>query len=83
MSDEKKMTGTVVAKNGKRLLCQNSDGHLFITIGKGESGDKIEVGAEKIWPMPSVMFGMACLAEDNIDKAVEDMYMNHPRKWDW
>lgn len=79
--NETELTGTIIQRNGKRLLCQTNDGKIFITTSKSEDG--IHVTTSSYWPMPSAMFGMACLAENDIDKAIEDMYMHHPREWNW
>lgn len=62
--------GHVVLVKDERLLlvCQNK---YFIINGKARLGDVIEFDPEKALPMPSYMFAIAAMEEENLEDTLD------------
>jgi len=65
-----KLKGTVLmSKDGKLLLL--SDNRYFIAKGEAQNGDEVEFDSDDALPMPSYMFAIAAMEEENLDDTLD------------
>ena len=65
-----KLRGTVLmVKDGKLLLL--SSNRYYIAKGKANDGDVVEFEADHALPMPSYMFAIAAMEEENLDDTLD------------
>ncbi|MCH3966823.1 MAG: hypothetical protein LKE52_04320 [Bacilli bacterium] len=62
--------GTVLmVKEGRLLLL--SDNKYYITKGNAEDGDTVTFDSDDSLPMPSYMFAIAAMEEENLDDTLD------------
>lgn len=76
-------TGRVCVKNGRRLLCMDTEGHYFVCSGRAKEGEAIIVNEKSCIAVPSFLFGIALMNESDPDVAVEQMYNNYHKGWEF
>ncbi len=65
-----KLKGNIVMIKDDKILfvCQNK---YYITKGKGHIGDEEEFDEKKCLPMPSYMFAIATMEEENLEETLD------------
>jgi aminopeptidase N len=65
-----KIKGTVLmVKDGKLLLLSNNK--YYIAKGTANDGDTVEFESDDALPMPSYMFAIAAMEEENLDDTLD------------
>ena len=75
------MEGAVIQSLGNRLLCQDDEGHFFVCKARARSDGRVSLKDYIV--VPSFMFGMSLLMENNPDEAVDSMLRNYKKGWTW
>lgn len=65
-----KLQGTVLMVKADRLLLL-AHNKYYIASGKAHEGDTVEFDADKALPMPSYMFAVAAMEEENLDDTLD------------
>ncbi len=64
------ITGVVLMIEGNKVLLLSQNRYYIILSETGNVGDSIEFDPEKALPMPSYLFAIAAMAEENLDETL-------------
>lgn len=72
---EEKMTGSVLAVNGKKtlVLVNGRDYYILRDLENATIGEMVEFDAKNSLPMPSYLFAIAALEEPDLDSVLSDI----------
>lgn len=59
----------LVVKDDKLLVLNNN--RYYIVKGQGEVGDQVEFDLEKALPMPSYLFAIAAIEEEDLEQTMK------------
>ena len=65
----KQKGAVVLVKDGKLLIL--SENKYYVTKGKANEGDIVEFEVNDSLPMPSYMFAIAAMEEENLDDTLD------------
>ncbi len=65
-----KLKGTVLMVKEQKLLLL-SDNKYYIVKGEANDGDMVEFESNDALPMPSYMFAIAAMEEENLDETLD------------
>ncbi|MFA6829236.1 MAG: hypothetical protein WCR67_00800 [Bacilli bacterium] len=65
----KQKATVLMVREGKNLVLSNNK--YFIVKGDNAEGDNIEFDTDAALPMPSYMFGIAAMEEENLDETLD------------
>lgn len=67
----KQINATVLMTRNNKMLVLSEDNQYFILEGASFQGEYIQFEEGKALPMPSYLFGIAALEEDNFGKTLD------------
>jgi hypothetical protein len=56
--------------------------HYGLVMKLYDKGTQVDLDIEKIWAMPSLLFGFACLYETDLPTAIENL-LKEDKKWSY
>lgn len=72
-----------VNKDTKRSLVLSTDGHYGLVSKVYPENTYQSIPEDKIWAMPSFLFGVACLYEPDLETAVMRLESERNTKWNY
>lgn len=71
-------------KSTGRSLVQSDEGNYGLVNKVYEENTVQDIPESRIWAMPSLLFGIACLYEENLQEAITNLEANrNDSKWSY
>lgn len=70
LGEHRMKTGEILVVKDDKLLIL-SDNHYFIIKGKGSAASTVEFDPEQALPMPSYLFAIAAIEDENLDNTMQ------------